>query len=862
MLALALPTFLIATPFLHVYANNVTNLQLPVSFFTGNLSLLCLGTSIAFYFLTKLCPARHEKRLIALTFAIILTAWLQTNVFIGSYGFLTGETPDWTDGLWLQAGQGALLIGLTLLCFAARDTLCRNLVFLCSLLTLTSLAYLPELLEKTRSIEVKKYAFTKDGIYNFSNKQNVIIFVIDSAQADVVNEVFEEAQTIAGKFQGFTMFRNSVSAFPKTYASIPALLSGRSFDNSEPLTRYLKKAYIEESISAKLKEVGYDARYSSSSPHSLFAHPLVAENVANVEGALVDSENVITKDSELLANMVLFRLSPHLLKPYVYNRGDFLLNFKESKDPKTETATHCQLDNDARIYSKDRLSFDNNLLDEFRACANGSLEEPAFRFFHLYAPHAPYRMDAEFQDIGNKPLKREWFLLQTKGVLNVLGDLIEQLEELGILEKSLVVIVSDHGEGEYNVGLNLDLSLPDRTKTRNDTKQSLVRGGIPLMMVKRPQDSGDIQYSDAPVQLTDVPATVYDWTGVSNPTQGRSVFSIGPEEKRKRTHRYYRFSGWNIDYIVPLTEYVVDGFSWYPESWSKSDTNFDDLASTSFKGQLVTLQKGGNLKEYLHSGWAEPLENGRIMNNSSASITMEGTSTSVLTVRHGLHQSEDSSLEVLHNGKPVTSWLMAKDDGQRNKTAILPASKAQTVAFSKKNENAPQPLFRELRLEPISNYKYELGTDINFTDLGNSEKYRTYGWSRTEHWGTSSIGRSSGVIMSIAQTPGQDLSLKVHLSGYVFKQWPEQKVEILANKIVIGNISFKDQTKKIARFLIPRAVITQEGLIDLSFRYLNPVRQNSIGVSGDSRLQSIAMTNLVLDQISPKENPIKNSDAP
>ena len=116
--------------------------------------------------------------------------------------------------------------------------------------------------------------------------------------------------------------------------------------------------------------------------------------------------------------------------------------------------------------------------------------------------------------------------------------------------------------------------------------------------------------------------------------------------------------------------------------------------------------------------------------------------------------------------------------------------------------------------------------------------------------------------MSIAQTPGQDLSLKVHLSGYVFKQWPEQKVEILANKIVIGNISFKDQTKKIARFLIPRAVITQEGLIDLSFRYLNPVRQNSIGVSGDSRLQSIAMTNLVLDQISPKEKPIKNSDAP
>ena len=862
MLALALPTFLIAIPFLHVYANNVTNLQLPVSFFTGNLSLLCLGTSIAFYLLTRLCPARHEKRLMALTFAIIMTAWLQTNVFIGSYGFLSGKTPDWTDGLWLQAVQGALLIGLTLLCFTARDTLCRNLVFLCSLLTLTSLAYLPELLEKTRSIEVKKYAFTKDGVYNFSNTKNVIIFVIDSAQADVVNEVFEETKAIAEKFQGFTMFRNSVSAFPKTYASIPALLSGRSFDNSEPLPRYLKKAYIEESISARLKEAGYDARYSSSSPHSLFAHPLVAENVANVKGALVNSESVITKDSELLANMVLFRLSPHLLKPYVYNRGDFLLNFKEPKDPKTETATHCQLDNEARIYSKDRASFDNNLLDEFRACANGSLEEPAFRFFHLYAPHAPYRMDAAFQDIGNKPLKREWFLLQTKGALNVLGDLIEQLEEIGILKKSLVLIVSDHGEGEYNVGLNLDLSLPARTKTRNDIKQSLVRGGIPLMMVKRPQDSADIQYSDAPVQLTDVPATVYDWIGLSNPTKGRSVFSIGPEEKRKRSHRYYRFSGWNIDYIVPLTEYVVDGFSWYPESWTKSDTNFDNLASTSFKGQLVTLQKGGNLKEYTHSGWSDPLEYGRMIKNTSASVTMEGASTSVLTVKHDLNQSEDSLLEVLHYGKPIASWPIANNDGQRYKTAIVPPGEIQTIVFSKKSESAPPLIFQELRLEPISNYKYELGTDISFRYLGNSEKYRTYGWSRSETWGTSSIGYSSGVIMTLAQKPRRDLSLQVHLSGFVFKQWPEQKIEISVNKVVVGHMSLKDRTVKTVEFVIPSDVITQEGLIDLSFTYLNPVRQNEIGASEDSRLQSIAITSLVLDQKNIEENPKKSSDAP
>ena len=185
-MALALPTFLIAIPFFHVYANNVTNLQLPVSFFTGNLSLICLGTSLAFYTITRLIPAKHERGLMALTFAIILIAWLQTNVFIGSYGFLSGETPNWSDGLWLQVGQGALLIALTLLCFTAVDTLCKNIAFLCSLLALTSLAYLPELLEspalvRSKNMRLRKMAFMTFRIRKTSSYLSSILLKLMSS---------------------------------------------------------------------------------------------------------------------------------------------------------------------------------------------------------------------------------------------------------------------------------------------------------------------------------------------------------------------------------------------------------------------------------------------------------------------------------------------------------------------------------------------------------------------------------------------------------------------------------------------------------------------------------------------------------
>ena len=116
--------------------------------------------------------------------------------------------------------------------------------------------------------------------------------------------------------------------------------------------------------------------------------------------------------------------------------------------------------------------------------------------------------------------------------------------------------------------------------------------------------------------------------------------------------------------------------------------------------------------------------------------------------------------------------------------------------------------------------------------------------------------------MTLAQKPRRDLRLQIHLSGFVFKKWPEQKIEISVNKVVVGHMSLKDRTVKTVEFVIPSDVITQEGLIDLSFKYLNPVRQNEIGASEDSRLQSIAITSLVLDQKNLEENPTKSSDAP
>ncbi len=842
IIAFALPVILLAFPFLHVYANNVTNLQLPMSVFAPQLGFLVMGLGAVTYALLKVLPSGGQIWLTAIATFLMILGWLQTNFFIGSFGFLAGETPDWSLDRINQILQLLLLIGLGIGVLIFRKAVSSNVSFITGLLLLSSLAYVPSLLESAARVEVKKYTFNRDGVYDFSKVSNVVIFVLDSAQADVVYEVLSDNPGLADRYQGFTLFRNSLSPFPKTYASIPALLSGEAYDNSQPLHEYLEEVYLERSLPARLTDRGFDSRLLSSSPHALLAHPRVAANVSDIDGSTVANATVLSDESELIANLILFRISPHLLKPLVYNNGDFRIKLEAPSAPRDSTT--CTLGDDNREYSKERKSFDNVFLDEFHNCAQVAIEQPALKFYHLYAPHAPYQLDEEFQFIGSKPLTRQWFELQTRGILNAMGEVLSVMEAREMMQNSLIIITSDHGEGEYDVGVEYPNGLPEETGAENTVGMNIVRGGMPLMMVKRPEDSGNLQFSDAPVQLTDVPATVYDWLDIEDSTDGKPMFTLDENTTRPRYHRYYQFAGWNIDYIVPLTEYVVDGFSWYPTSWSLSDRTFNQSIIDSFEGEFLTLSRDGNFDQWAHSGWTTPGKVARGVTEQGATVRLTGNGPSLLTAKHSLYAKEDTTIRLFQDGKAIGSWSFHKNDGQRAKTQLLNLNGDFELGLQTESDVGRAVRFRELRLEPVSKYAYRIGTPINFTDVGNSAEYRTYGWSRTEYWGTSSIGHASGVILALKDEIQSPLNLNLHLSGYVYEQWPSQVVEVYANETHLGTLELTDRKPATHTLVINPDAVGSSGVLDISLRYTNPLRQKDHGISHDTRLQAIAMVEL------------------
>ncbi len=68
--------------------------------------------------------------------------------------------------------------------------------------------------------------------------------------------------------------------------------------------------------------------------------------------------------------------------------------------------------------------------------------EPFFLFFHIYEPHTPHEPPEPFRSQYASPYDGEVAAADA-----VVGELLSELERLGIYDRALVILISDHGEG-------------------------------------------------------------------------------------------------------------------------------------------------------------------------------------------------------------------------------------------------------------------------------------------------------------------------------------------------------------------------------------------------------------------------------
>jgi arylsulfatase A-like enzyme len=211
-------------------------------------------------------------------------------------------------------------------------------------------------------------------------------------------------------------------------------------------------------------------------------------------------------------------------------------------------------------------------------------EDPgAFKFYHLSGPHVPLVLDENIRYV-KMDVSRENYRKAATASLKLTALFLDRLRQLGIYDRSLILIVGDHGAGSQGQRFILQPGMPADPGGAVVTMPYMVNA-LPLLLVKPSGASGDLGTSDSPVSVSDIPATVFSDLGLSVDAPGASLFSIAESARRER--RFLNYAGRDIySYYGDMDEYIVDGPAWMDGSWRHSGRVFKKSRSRSQRRAL------------------------------------------------------------------------------------------------------------------------------------------------------------------------------------------------------------------------------------------------------------------------------------
>lgn len=168
-------------------------------------------------------------------------------------------------------------------------------------------------------------------------------------------------------------------------------------------------------------------------------------------------------------------------------------------------------------------------------------EQPFFFFFHIYEPHTPHRPPEPFASLYEDRYDGEVAAADA-----VIGRLLDELRRLGVYDQSLIIFLSDHGEGLWDHGALEHMVLLNREVIQ-----------VPLM-VKLPQSARAGETVGHPAQLTDILPTVFEVVGLEIPqeVEGTSLLALHEQAEPRmifsETHYPRLHFGWSE--VASLTD--------------------------------------------------------------------------------------------------------------------------------------------------------------------------------------------------------------------------------------------------------------------------------------------------------------------
>jgi hypothetical protein len=574
---------------------------------------LALAAAVALAALVIALPSPGARGVgVAVLVAVAVLVWTQSTFLLWPYGVLDGRDIDWQAHRWHGAIDAAVWCSVLAVVLAARRHVLRYAATLCVALIIVQGGAVVVQAMRTPQRWIDDTSFDESGRFAFSRQTNAVVVVLDTFQSDLFQELLDEDPSLAGMFRGFTYFRNATAGFSGTPASIPLILTGRYYDNAVPFQDYVRSAFRSGSLPKVLKDAGFHVYYNHPGFwFSLYADPSIASHA--VTKTSWERQGSWAAASHLM-KLGLFRSAPQAAKRRMKGVQAAYL------PPVAADGLPAHLSPAVRNTPAGRKALaaipwragDAPFFREAALLARASLDQPAFKYYHLMGVHPPLTHDEQLR-ASSPPFTRDNAKRQAVGLMRLLGTFFGTLSNLGVYDRTLLLIVGDHGASFEPRLVDVDNRLRGRPGTTPSATSNAF--GLPLVLAKPIGADHPLRISDAPVALADVPRTVAASLGVTTDLPGHSMFDAVEDPLRRRRVMKYPSGAHRLahGYFPALTEYEVSGFSWLDESWRPTGRRFlpgtmraATQAETYHWGRWLRFNADGGGAAFLGEGWAAP----------------------------------------------------------------------------------------------------------------------------------------------------------------------------------------------------------------------------------------------------------------
>ncbi len=469
-------------------------------------------------------------------------------------------------------------------------------------------------------------------LFRFSPRGNVLVILLDALQSDIADAILQRDASLRDAFEGFQFYKNTLSAAPTTFLSLPSIHSGESWQGqparaegvattSSPagagvaggtdgtvgtggLRSYFHESIEHRSFLTRFVNGGYDATLINP---LLGLCPDGVSTCVDAARVLHSPRTLLLRDGLRLLDLSLFRVTPVWVKRHIFANGRWrairLAGAPFEIDRIFEGSAWLR-EMAHRIEVRDGDG-------DGGGDGAGRSGRPTIKFLHLFATHPPFVLEDDCQTVAAAN-STEHAASQARCGLRAVADLFASMKRAGVYDDTVILVLADHGIGQPS------RYLESPTLAAADWI-NLSGASNPLFLLKPRDSHGPL--TDAPatdaVYLPDVGATLCAATNACETTNGFAAGHAPPNRPRRFNSYVWQQEFWDARELPAVTPYDVVGPVWRQDSWSKTGP-----VPTYRLGDTITFGVAGTSDPYLQFGWAAPEPWGRWTASQVAQITL------------------------------------------------------------------------------------------------------------------------------------------------------------------------------------------------------------------------------------------------